>query len=224
MERLHEIKKEAYAEKLSCLSHWEPRNLPRPPPAVGKMIRPFYLSPYSCHEYKAWLFTVSNNQFRKSKSWIFTKFLTNFNLFHCYSWRQRILQPNCQEDVFTKILREEISEGFFILIHLLKDEPNYCPSTFLIKKVRLWFGSFFLEMGQKWKHFPDSISSTLLIFTWNSSIQFERVLTIGNSIRWWDQKWYRHPWWAVFENYWNKPGLSERHLWWFCLEVPSNFA
>ena len=28
MERLHEIKKEAYAENLSCLSHWEPRNLP----------------------------------------------------------------------------------------------------------------------------------------------------------------------------------------------------
>ena len=28
---LHEIKKEAYAENLSCLSHWEPRNLPRPP-------------------------------------------------------------------------------------------------------------------------------------------------------------------------------------------------
>ena len=24
-------KKEAYAENLSCLSHWEPRNLPRPP-------------------------------------------------------------------------------------------------------------------------------------------------------------------------------------------------
>ena len=31
MERLNEIKKEAYAENLSCLSHWEPRNLPRPP-------------------------------------------------------------------------------------------------------------------------------------------------------------------------------------------------
>ena len=30
-ERLHEIKKEAYAENLSCLSHWEPRKLPRPP-------------------------------------------------------------------------------------------------------------------------------------------------------------------------------------------------
>ena len=36
MERLHEIKKEAYAENLSCLSHWEPRKLPRPPPSCGQ--------------------------------------------------------------------------------------------------------------------------------------------------------------------------------------------
>jgi hypothetical protein len=25
------MKKEAYAENFSCLSNWEPRNLPRPP-------------------------------------------------------------------------------------------------------------------------------------------------------------------------------------------------
>jgi hypothetical protein len=30
-ERLHKIKKEAFAENFSCLSHWEGRNLPRPP-------------------------------------------------------------------------------------------------------------------------------------------------------------------------------------------------
>jgi hypothetical protein len=30
-ERLHKNKKEAFAENFSCLSHWEGRNLPRPP-------------------------------------------------------------------------------------------------------------------------------------------------------------------------------------------------
>ena len=43
MERLHEIKKEAYAENLSCLSHWEPRKLPRPPQLWAKWSDPFDL-------------------------------------------------------------------------------------------------------------------------------------------------------------------------------------
>ena len=42
-ERLHEIKKEAYAENLSCLSHWKPRNLPRPP-SCGQDDQPFWSS------------------------------------------------------------------------------------------------------------------------------------------------------------------------------------
>ena len=41
MERLHEIKKEAFAENLSCLSHWEPRNLPRPPQLWARWSNPF---------------------------------------------------------------------------------------------------------------------------------------------------------------------------------------
>ena len=41
LERLHEIKKEAYAENLSCLSHWEPRNLPRPPQLWARWSDPF---------------------------------------------------------------------------------------------------------------------------------------------------------------------------------------
>ena len=30
------MKKEAYAENLSCLSHCEPTKLPRPPPSCGR--------------------------------------------------------------------------------------------------------------------------------------------------------------------------------------------
>ena len=43
MERLHEIKKEAYAENLSCLSHWEPIKLPRPPQLWARWSNPFVL-------------------------------------------------------------------------------------------------------------------------------------------------------------------------------------
>ena len=40
-EKLHESKEEAYAENLGCLSHWEPRNLPRPPQLWARCSDPF---------------------------------------------------------------------------------------------------------------------------------------------------------------------------------------
>ena len=47
LERRHKIKKEAYAENLSCLSHWEPRNLSRPPQLWARWSDPFKVS---CHQ------------------------------------------------------------------------------------------------------------------------------------------------------------------------------
>ena len=48
MERLHKIKKEAYAENLSCLSHCEPTKLPRPPQLWAR-----WSNPWKKHE-SAW--------------------------------------------------------------------------------------------------------------------------------------------------------------------------